>query len=76
MKISRKVADISVSNDVLLKREKARARSVASNVSSTLGLDKTSIKMPLTEREKHTLMRTWEHMHHHIVDHGVTMFVK
>nr|QQO51928.1 globin gb_IID [Platynereis dumerilii] len=76
LKISRKVADISVSNEVLEKRGQARARSVASTISTALGLDKTSIKMPLTEREKHTLMRTWEHMHHHIVEHGVTMFIK
>ena len=74
--MERKVADISDPKKLMEKRQRARAKSVISNVSSALNIDKTQIKMPLTDRERHTLMGSWERMHQHIVDNGVSMFVR
>lgn len=74
--IVRKVADLSTENDFQEKRARARAKSVASTLSSTMGIDKAKIVMPLTDREKLVLMRSWERMHRDIVEHGMVMFVR
>ncbi len=56
--------------------QKSRSKSIASNTSTVLGIDKSLVKIPLNERDIMTLMRSWEKVHLDITKNGMSMFVR
>ena len=57
-------------------RLRARARSVASTISSHLGINKNNINWPFQEREILTLLTTWDIVRKDLDKKGADMFAK